>query len=389
MRGQAFVVFREVRSATEAIRAMQGFPLFEKSMRIAYAKSKSDAIAKIEGTYVERPKVTKGEKRKAEEQAIQSRLAKKRMEAAAAQAPVMMMPPPHVVAQQAPVAMQQQQQQQGGLQLDDYSLVPCGQFSASSPSNASRAHLDMGLTGPSNASRAHPGMDLTAPPPPLLRSSLSGSSLGGSRSHAPQHLNSSPIAQLTHPDARHNQLRQPVATSPSQASHNQLMQGAFGGNDLAVTAAAAANRSLFSQPAQAASAASPMGLHLGLASGASPMNATSNVSRRGSPLAPGRLFSGQYQRLNSRIPDLPEVLQGSSNPQQSISQPRDHSQSHSLQQLHQLQQQYSASSTTRPVLSYQSNRLHHPVEAVDSEPRMQHHQQQQQQQWRQQQQQQQ
>eukprot|EP00117_Sycon_ciliatum_P037042 scpid100471/ scgid5511/ U1 small nuclear ribonucleoprotein A len=112
MRGQAFVVFREVRSATEAIRAMQGFPLFEKSMRIAYAKSKSDAIAKIEGTYVERPKVTKGEKRKAEEQAIQSRLAKKRMEAAAAQAPVMMMPPPHVVAQQAPVAMQQQQQQQ-------------------------------------------------------------------------------------------------------------------------------------------------------------------------------------------------------------------------------------------------------------------------------------
>eukprot|EP00117_Sycon_ciliatum_P003457 scpid79715/ scgid5511/ U1 small nuclear ribonucleoprotein A len=374
MRGQAFVVFREVRSATEAIRAMQGFPLFEKSMRIAYAKSKSDAIAKIEGTYVERPKVTKGEKRKAEEQAIQSRLAKKRMEAAAAQAPVMMMPPPHVVAQQAPVAMQQQQQQQGGLQLDDYSLVPCGQFSASSPSNASRAH---------------PGMDLTAPPPPLLRSSLSGSSLGGSRSHAPQHLNSSPIAQLTHPDARHNQLRQPVATSPSQASHNQLMQGAFGGNDLAVTAAAAANRSLFSQPAQAASAASPMGLHLGLASGASPMNATSNVSRRGSPLAPGRLFSGQYQRLNSRIPDLPEVLQGSSNPQQSISQPRDHSQSHSLQQLHQLQQQYSASSTTRPVLSYQSNRLHHPVEAVDSEPRMQHHQQQQQQQWRQQQQQQQ
>ncbi|XP_065191845.1 U2 small nuclear ribonucleoprotein B''-like [Sycon ciliatum] len=117
MRGQAFVVFREVRSATEAIRAMQGFPLFEKSMRIAYAKSKSDAIAKIEGTYVERPKVTKGEKRKAEEQAIQSRLAKKRMEAAAAQAPVMMMPPPHVVAQQAPVAMQQQQQQQQQQQV--------------------------------------------------------------------------------------------------------------------------------------------------------------------------------------------------------------------------------------------------------------------------------
>ena len=32
MRGQAFVVFREVRSATEAMRAMQGFPFYDKAM---------------------------------------------------------------------------------------------------------------------------------------------------------------------------------------------------------------------------------------------------------------------------------------------------------------------------------------------------------------------
>jgi len=32
MRGQAFVVFKEVASATAAMRAMQGFPFFDKPM---------------------------------------------------------------------------------------------------------------------------------------------------------------------------------------------------------------------------------------------------------------------------------------------------------------------------------------------------------------------
>ena len=32
MRGQAFVVFRDIASATNAIRAMQNFPLYDKPM---------------------------------------------------------------------------------------------------------------------------------------------------------------------------------------------------------------------------------------------------------------------------------------------------------------------------------------------------------------------
>ncbi len=56
MRGQAFVVFSEVNSARSALEAMRGFPLYEKPMRINFARSTSDVIAKRDGTFVERPK---------------------------------------------------------------------------------------------------------------------------------------------------------------------------------------------------------------------------------------------------------------------------------------------------------------------------------------------
>lgn len=56
MKGQAFVVFKEVSSATQAMRSMQGFPFHEKPLRIAYAKSKSDAVAKLDNTFVARDK---------------------------------------------------------------------------------------------------------------------------------------------------------------------------------------------------------------------------------------------------------------------------------------------------------------------------------------------
>lgn len=68
MRGQAFVVFRDLGSATNALRSMQGFPFYDKPMRIRFARSKSDAVAKQEGTYVQREKKPR-EKRKAPEQA--------------------------------------------------------------------------------------------------------------------------------------------------------------------------------------------------------------------------------------------------------------------------------------------------------------------------------
>ncbi|TPX56625.1 hypothetical protein PhCBS80983_g04404 [Powellomyces hirtus] len=56
MRGQAFVVFREIASATSAMRSLQGFPLYSKSLEdpvsIAYAKSKSNAVKIREGAYL-------------------------------------------------------------------------------------------------------------------------------------------------------------------------------------------------------------------------------------------------------------------------------------------------------------------------------------------------
>jgi len=40
MRGQAFVVFKDIPSATRAMRSMQNFPFYDKPMRIQFAKRK-------------------------------------------------------------------------------------------------------------------------------------------------------------------------------------------------------------------------------------------------------------------------------------------------------------------------------------------------------------
>lgn len=67
MRGQAFVIFKEISSATNALRTMQGFPFYDKPMRISYSKCDSDVIAKIKGTFKERPKKIKPPKPAPEE----------------------------------------------------------------------------------------------------------------------------------------------------------------------------------------------------------------------------------------------------------------------------------------------------------------------------------
>jgi U2 small nuclear ribonucleoprotein B'' len=68
MRGQAHVTFRDIQTATQAMRALQGFEFFGREMvcflsivyqfnkanikqQIQYAKSKSDTIAKLDGTF--------------------------------------------------------------------------------------------------------------------------------------------------------------------------------------------------------------------------------------------------------------------------------------------------------------------------------------------------
>ncbi|RWW80517.1 hypothetical protein BHE74_00011165, partial [Ensete ventricosum] len=53
-KGQAWVVFEDVSSASEALKRMQGFPFYDKPMRIQYAKTKSDIIAKADGTFTPR-----------------------------------------------------------------------------------------------------------------------------------------------------------------------------------------------------------------------------------------------------------------------------------------------------------------------------------------------
>ncbi|CAM0143215.1 unnamed protein product [Umbelopsis sp. WA50703] len=95
MRGQAFVVFEEISSATAALRSLNGFSFYDSNIRhsvrgrpsaqrakdlmtnniysqnIEYAKSKSDAIAKMDGTY--KPKLSAEDiKRKATSAAAMS-----------------------------------------------------------------------------------------------------------------------------------------------------------------------------------------------------------------------------------------------------------------------------------------------------------------------------
>ncbi|KAG7672000.1 hypothetical protein Ndes2526B_g07049 [Nannochloris sp. 'desiccata'] len=53
LRGQAWVVFEKEDDAADALKFMQGFPFFNKPIRIAYAKTKSDAVAKLDGSYNE------------------------------------------------------------------------------------------------------------------------------------------------------------------------------------------------------------------------------------------------------------------------------------------------------------------------------------------------
>lgn len=66
MRGQAFIVFRDITAATQAVRQMQGFPFYEKPMVLSYARSKSDAVAKLDGSYEAKDKAERAAKRKAE-----------------------------------------------------------------------------------------------------------------------------------------------------------------------------------------------------------------------------------------------------------------------------------------------------------------------------------
>ncbi|ROW01647.1 hypothetical protein VSDG_02277 [Cytospora chrysosperma] len=51
MRGQAHIVYRDIQTATQAMRALDGFSFLGKEIKISYAKSKSKILAKLDGQF--------------------------------------------------------------------------------------------------------------------------------------------------------------------------------------------------------------------------------------------------------------------------------------------------------------------------------------------------
>lgn len=51
MRGQAHIVYRDVQTATQALRALDGTEFLGMNMKIQYAKGKSNFISKLDGTF--------------------------------------------------------------------------------------------------------------------------------------------------------------------------------------------------------------------------------------------------------------------------------------------------------------------------------------------------
>jgi len=50
-KGQAFIVYRDISCATNALRSLQGFVFLDKPMRVNYCRTKSDCISLEDGTY--------------------------------------------------------------------------------------------------------------------------------------------------------------------------------------------------------------------------------------------------------------------------------------------------------------------------------------------------
>ncbi|KAF7544755.1 hypothetical protein G7Z17_g9708 [Cylindrodendrum hubeiense] len=51
MRGQAHIVYRDVQTATQAMRSLEGQSFLGRDLKIQYAKSKSNFVAKLDGTF--------------------------------------------------------------------------------------------------------------------------------------------------------------------------------------------------------------------------------------------------------------------------------------------------------------------------------------------------
>ncbi|TPP63543.1 putative small nuclear ribonucleoprotein U1a U2b [Fasciola gigantica] len=81
MRGQAFIIYHDIQSATNALRSLQGFHLFQRPMRVAYAKRDSIQIVRLKGVSAEA-----NQRREEEREKRKRRKAAQRRAAAAAAA---------------------------------------------------------------------------------------------------------------------------------------------------------------------------------------------------------------------------------------------------------------------------------------------------------------
>lgn len=73
-KGQAFIVFDQVESATKALTEMQNFMFYNKPIRVSFAKSKSDAIAKRDGSFKPRQKRPREKKTKVKGEPVAKKL---------------------------------------------------------------------------------------------------------------------------------------------------------------------------------------------------------------------------------------------------------------------------------------------------------------------------
>mmetsp|Transcript_8210 Transcript_8210/g.10436 ORF Transcript_8210/g.10436 Transcript_8210/m.10436 type:complete len:251 (+) Transcript_8210:60-812(+) len=67
LRGQAWVIFSSIATATAALQAEQNFTFFDKNLIVQYAKEKSDRVAKLDGTFVPKDRRQKKLKRDIDE----------------------------------------------------------------------------------------------------------------------------------------------------------------------------------------------------------------------------------------------------------------------------------------------------------------------------------
>jgi len=77
LRGQAWVVFDKIESASRAVATMNSFVLYNKPMRVNFAKAKSDIVAKADNTFVARPKRKQDGDKQQQQQAKQAKKEKK------------------------------------------------------------------------------------------------------------------------------------------------------------------------------------------------------------------------------------------------------------------------------------------------------------------------